>query len=224
MAPSRTHDPGARAAPGRVAVLDEDQARAAHTAALLAELGVERVVPADPHSFLEQAPNDDPDLIVVHAGPLGDQALQRAGVDAPAPPVILTHGPGDIPTVVEAMRRGAFDYVARPVDPDELRERVVAGINAGRRRRESTERRAEAEQRVGALDDRQRLLAGQIMLGHSNADIARRWGVSERTIAGHRAGLMRHMDAANTAHLVRVLIEGGFMPSPEGADHINAES
>jgi FixJ family two-component response regulator len=223
MAPSRTDDPDTRAVPGRVAVLDEDRARAAHTAALLADLGVERVVPTDPRSFLEQPAGDDPDLIVAHAGPLGDQALQRAGADTPTPPVILTHGPGDIPTVVEAMRRGAFDYVARPIDPAELRDRVTAGIDASRRRREATERRAEAEQRVRALDDRQRLLAGQIMLGHSNADIARRWGVSERTIAGHRAGLMRHMDAANTAHLVRVLIEGGFAPLPEDADHINAD-
>lgn len=220
MAPSRTENPGARAVPGRVAVLDEDRTRAAHTAALLADLGVERVVPPDPHTFLKQPPNDDPDLIVAHAGPLGDQALERTGADAP---VILTHGPGDIPTVVEAMRRGAFDYVARPVDPAELRERVAAGIDAGRRRREATERRAEAEQRVRALDDRQRLLAGQIMLGHSNAEIARRWGVSERTIAGHRAGLMRHMDAANTAHLVRVLIEGGFAPAHDIADHINSD-
>ncbi|MFG0275421.1 MAG: response regulator transcription factor [Phycisphaerales bacterium] len=222
MAPDRSNNPPARTTPGRVAVLDEDHTRAGATAAALADLGVERIVPPDPVAFLDQPPDDKPDLILVHAGKLAERVLERADADIQSPPVILTHGAGDIPTVVEAMRRGAFDYVARPIDTAELRARVAAGIDASRQMRERSERRSAAGARVRTIDARQRLLAEQIMLGHSNAEIARRWGVSERTIAGHRAGLMRHMDASNTAHLVRVLIEGGFAPEGGSDEPVHA--
>lgn len=197
---------------GLVAVLDADGERASSVAATIARLGVQTIVPDDPHRFLLGAGHAQPDVVVAAAGEIGDAALDSfVGVDL-APPVILAHGAGDIPTVVEAMRRGAFDYVAHPVDTTELRQRVLEGLEARRHRRERAERRAAAERRVASLDARLRLLAEQIMLGLSNNEIARAWGVSERTVASHRAALMRAAGAANTAHLLRILIEGGLTP------------
>lgn len=59
----------------------------------------------------------------------GLEILQLVKRDAPAVPVILMTSYGDIRTAVRAMKMGAFDYVTKPVNPDEILSTVQRAVN-----------------------------------------------------------------------------------------------
>lgn len=193
---------------------------------MIAGAGATPLIPEAPEAFLDAIDEHSPtvDLLLVAAGPLAERALRLASEQPETPPVIVLHGAGEIPSVVDAMRRGAFDYLPAPVSAPDLERRVRAGALEGRRRRRERQSRRRCAELVGALDERQRLLARHIMQGMSNLQIARRWGVSERTIAGLRAKLLEAMDAANTADLVRRLMEGGLDPGEDAPQPDDAAS
>ncbi len=62
----------------------------------------------------------------------GMQFLQKLmGVDS-ALPVIMITGHGDVPMAVEAMRLGAFDFLEKPFNPDQMTELAKKAANARR--------------------------------------------------------------------------------------------
>ena len=60
------------------------------------------------------------------------RALRRLRAARPALPVILMTAHGSVPTAVEAMRAGAFDYVTKPFDNDELRALLARAVELTR--------------------------------------------------------------------------------------------
>jgi DNA-binding NtrC family response regulator len=76
----------------------------------------------------------------------GIELLRVLRARRPALPVILLTAHGSVPTAVAAMREGAFDYVAKPFDNDELRALVARALELSRLERENRElRRAVAD-------------------------------------------------------------------------------
>jgi DNA-binding NtrC family response regulator len=73
----------------------------------------------------------------------GIELLRRLRAARPALPVILLTAHGSVPTAVAAMREGAFDYVSKPFDNDELRALVARAIELTRLERENRELRRE---------------------------------------------------------------------------------
>ncbi len=73
------------------------------------------------------------------SGMSGLDLLDRVKRTHPALPFVIITGVGGVPGAVDAMRRGAFQYVTKPCDLDELRT-IVAGAIEERRRRGDDER------------------------------------------------------------------------------------
>ena len=71
----------------------------------------------------------------------GIELLRRLRATRPTLPVILLTAHGSVPSAVAAMREGAFDYVAKPFDNDELRALVARAIALTRLERENRELR-----------------------------------------------------------------------------------
>ncbi len=128
------------------------------------------------------------------------QALRSKGSSLP---VIFITGHGDIPMAVEAMRRGAVDFIEKPYRDQELLDRVNAAVEAGQRRQNE---RAEIEaiaQRSATLTPREREVMDLIVLGQANKVIAIDLGLSQRTVEVHRARVMEKMEVRSLAQLVR---------------------
>jgi two-component system, NtrC family, response regulator HydG len=79
----------------------------------------------------------------------GMEVLQEAGRLQPETVVLLITGHESVKTAVDAMRQGAADYLAKPVDLTELRTRLARAVEAGRLRRTNTELQRQIDKRFG---------------------------------------------------------------------------
>ncbi len=77
----------------------------------------------------------------------GIELLRRLHARQPDLPVILLTAHGSVPSAVAAMREGAFDYVTKPFDNDELRAVVARALEMTRLERENRYLRQEVGSR-----------------------------------------------------------------------------
>lgn len=125
-------------------------------------------------------------------------------------PVIFLTGHGDIPMSVKAMKAGAGDFLTKPVTRDKLLASVRSAINESERLLTENNNHQSALSRLGSLTDRERdvvLLATQ---GYPNKEIARRLGISHRTVEIHKSKIMQKTGAINLLDLARIAHEGGL--------------
>ncbi len=122
-------------------------------------------------------------------------------------PIIFITGHGDIPMAVEAMRRGALDFIRKPFREQDLLDRVneALKIDAGTRKK-LLDRQALLAQ-ITALSDREQEVFHCVADGKMNKVIALDLGISERTVEVHRSQVMKKLGVRTLAQLVRVKIE-----------------
>ena len=122
-------------------------------------------------------------------------------------PIIFITGHGDIPMAVEAMRRGALDFIRKPFSDDDLLERVREALerNVADRNREGARDAARAGH--AALSPREKEVFDRVASGQANKFVAIELGISERTVEIHRAQVMKKMGARTLAQLVRMKID-----------------
>ena len=119
-------------------------------------------------------------------------------------PVIFLTGYGDVPSSVRALKAGAFDYLCKPVSGSVLLASVRAALEAGERLSRNFERMHDASTLLGALTRREREVLRLAVDGMANKVIARRLGISHRTVEIHKARIMHKTGAANLLDLAHL--------------------
>ena len=119
-------------------------------------------------------------------------------------PIIFLTAYGDIPKSVQAMKRGASDFLTKPVNDEDLLAAVRAAIEKDRPlRREQTEL-SEIRARLATLTPREREVLEYVVAGKLNKQIAGQLGTVEQTVKIHRAHVMQKMRVQSVAELVRL--------------------
>lgn len=122
-------------------------------------------------------------------------------------PVIFITGHGDIPMAVEAMRRGAVDFIRKPFREHDLLDRINEALNVdGTTRQRALDRQA-LDEKLSSLSSREWDVFERVAEGDMNKVIAADLGISERTVEVHRGQVMRKLGVNTLAQLVRVKIE-----------------
>jgi two-component system response regulator FixJ len=192
-----------------IMIVDDEEAMRLSLSSVLATYGFTTSAFADAAEALEASKNVEPDCVLMDVRLPGMDGLtaQRILREAtPALPVIMITGHGDVAMAVRAMKNGAFDFVEKPVDDEQL----VLSINtAVASRRRSAERGSDARTlgaRYGKLTDREKDVATMVAEGYSSAAIAATLEISVRTVDHHRANVLAKMQATSLPQLIRFLL------------------
>jgi len=169
-------------------------------------------------AFLEDYDPQRPGCIVLDVRFPGRSGLdmQRDLASAEAQlPIIFITGYGDIPMSVRAMKAGAVEFLTKPFRDQDLLDAVGTALEKDRTRRSGEMRLAELRARYDTLTARERQVMSLVVAGRLNKQIAGELGVSEMTVKMHRRQVMRKMQAAGVAQLVRLADQIGISaPQP----------
>ena len=122
-------------------------------------------------------------------------------------PIIFITGHGDIPMAVEAMQRGAVDFIPKPFRDHELLDRINEALQDDEKNRDSLLEREEVEGRIEELTPREKQVMELVVQGKANKVIAGDLEVSQRTVEIHRARVMEKMKVRSLAQLVRMVMQ-----------------
>ncbi len=128
-------------------------------------------------------------------------------------PVIFLTGHGDIPMSVRAIKSGAQDFLTKPVTREKLLASVRSALQSGTQMLEKIARVQRTRSLLADLTEREREVMMLAVLGHPNKEIARRLGISHRTVEIHKAKIMHKTGAVNLLDLARLVQEGGLSPA-----------
>ena len=141
-------------------------------------------------------------------GMSGLELQEKLGEQQAVLPIIFITGHGDVPMAVEAMRRGAVDFIQKPFRDQDLLDRINSALAQGVGRREDMEEQRAIEERIHSLTRRERQVMEMVVEGKANKVIAIDLGLSQRTVEVHRANVMEKMRAKTLAGLVRMVSRG----------------
>jgi DNA-binding NtrC family response regulator len=107
----------------RLLVIDDDEAACRLVRAIFAAEGIEVLVALNGRTGLDRVAADNPDLVILDMqlpSIDGLEVLGRLRKENPSLPVIMLTAHSEVRMAVRATQLGAFDYLTKPVDPDEL--------------------------------------------------------------------------------------------------------
>jgi FixJ family two-component response regulator len=133
-------------------------------------------------------------------------AIQDAArADGSDVPTVFMTGTGDISTVVEAMKAGASDLLAKPFSVHALLSAIDAAVNRAHRTDVDLRLLAAHWRALAQLTPREAEVAALVASGRLNKQVAAALGITEKTVKVHRARAMRKLHAESLAELVRVV-------------------
>ncbi|MGQ9862670.1 MAG: response regulator transcription factor [Thiobacillaceae bacterium] len=195
-----------------VYVVEADPAVRGWLEEVLESTGLTVTAMASASEFLACQPAPDPACIVADMllpDMTGLDLLRRLQDRGVTLPIVFVSAHADVPTAVKAMKAGAVDFLEKPLRAQEVLAAVQAALARPEGRRMAQGSSAEIQGLMARLTPREREVLGLIMAGLSNKEMARKLGLSPKTIEAHRAKLYTKMRADSLADLVRKGIEGG---------------
>ena len=188
----------------RVYIVDDDNAvrNALRLLFRTAQIDVEAFSSAD--AFLEDADLTRRCCVLLDirmpgmSGTALHEELLRRGIRVP---VIFITGHGDIPMAVDAMRKGAFDFIEKPFDDEQLLSQALAALEAYEAA--EPERAPAAAGQLELLSSRQREVLQRVLDGKPSRQIAEELAISVKTVEFHRARIMQKLGVRTAAELFR---------------------
>jgi len=131
---------------GTVLVVDDDQAVRSVVSRKMQLAGYDCVTAADGKEALDKVSSQTFDLVLLDIkmpGPSGMEVLPQIVTGNPDTCVIMITAVVDTETAVQAMKLGAYDYVTKPFNLDDLNIRVAKALERKRLIKENQEFQAQ---------------------------------------------------------------------------------
>lgn len=212
-------DRGPEAVVTTVYVVDDDPVVRRLLRGIVEAVGWRAEVHESAEKFLAAFPTDGPGCVLLDMrmpGMSGLDCLREMTRRETLLPVIMVTGHGDVELAVQAMKDGALDFLEKPVAAPRVLEVVRGAIERSLAAYGERRDRAKRERRLASLTPRERQVLDRIVRGEINKSVAKRLGISEKTVEVHRARVMSKLDAKSLADLIRI-VRGEDVSDPDPA-------
>jgi len=187
----------------RVYIVDDDNAVRSALKLLFRTAQLDAVAFSSADAFLEDADLTQRCCVLLDirmpgmtGTALRDELLRRSC----RVPVIFITGHGDIPMAVDAMKKGAFDFIEKPFDDEQLLSQVRAALESF----DAAEvEKAEPGAPLELLSSRQKEVLQRVLDGKPSRQIAEELAISVKTVEFHRARIMQKLGVKTAAELFR---------------------
>jgi FixJ family two-component response regulator len=189
-----------------VVVVDDDEAICRSVTRLLDAEGYRVRAYTTARDYLDDHDEASPScaLVDIRMPDVDGLALIRAlrGTGNDVPTVFMT-ATGHIPTVVEAMKEGAHDLLAKPFTAEDLSAAIKRATESDRRTHDDRRALVERWRRLERLTPREAEVCALVACGLLNKRIAALIGTKEKTVKVHRGRVMKKLNVSSVAELVR---------------------
>lgn len=136
------------------------------------------------------------------SGPAVHEEIVRRGLRNP---VIFLTGHGDIPMAVDALKKGAFDFLEKPYGDNQLADRIEKALAVESAMHASGTQDAARDARLASLTAREREVMERVAAGKLNKVIADELHVAVRTVEVHRARVYAKLAVRSAAEVATLL-------------------
>lgn len=189
-------------------IVDDDEAIRDSLSWLFQSRGVSASAWGSAEAFLADYREDMQGCVVLDVRMEGMSGLELFDrlmeVGCPMPMVFLT-GHGDVPLAVAALKRGAYDFIEKPFNDNELVNRVIEALAIDAARRAALASNASVASRLASLTTREREVMDLILAGKLNKVIADQLGIAIRTVEVHRARIFEKAGVKSAVELAQLL-------------------
>lgn len=197
---------------GVVYVIDDDEAIRDSLALLLNAYGF-RVSPHESaERFLQSLDASDHQslgcaLVDIQLGGMSGIELQETLLDMGLNiPIAFITGHGEITTAVNALKKGAFDFIQKPVDEEKLCGLINEMLSKAYLSKEQSTELKEIKERFRLLTQREVDVLDRIVAGRINKEVGLDLGISIKTVEAHRANLMEKLKVNRAAKLLQLTL------------------
>jgi two-component system response regulator DctR len=134
---------------------------------------------------------------------LFEQLIERQLLDVL--PVIFLTGHADVPTAVDSVKRGAFDFCEKPFSDNALVDRIEQALMRSAQTLQALRTKQTLQQNMADLTDRERDVMNLVVEGLPNKLIADQLDISVRTVEVHRARVFDKMNVKSAVELANLL-------------------
>jgi DNA-binding NarL/FixJ family response regulator len=188
----------------KILIVDDDRDIQVVLSDLVKSEGYDACVAGNGQAALKKISTHSPDLILLDIrlpGIDGMSLLEKIRKVDDALCVVMLTGYGDIKDAVKAIKLGAFDYITKPFDNDEIMEIIRFALSS---------KKQGAGQNTASLSFREKEVLSWLKRGKSSADISILLDISERTVNFHVKNIMKKLDAVTRTQAVATAIEQGL--------------
>lgn len=198
--------------PAVVYVVDDDPGLLESVTWLLGSIGIQPVVYDAADTFLSEYDGGHPACLVLDVRMprmSGTKLQEELAAFAPHVAIIFVSAHGDIKMSVRTMQQGAVHFLEKPYEPQQLLDVVQAAVVMAEERFAEHRARREVQAKVDSLTPREREILRLVVEGLPSQNIARKLGMSVKTVDVHRARIKSKTDADSINTLVRDVLRYG---------------
>jgi two-component system response regulator FixJ len=136
-------------------------------------------------------------------GITGIDVLERVRRARPDVAVVFLTGHGDVPSAVQAMKLGAFDFLVKPFNPQAFLECVNRASQRAAEAHQIIRRKRENQNALSRLSSREHQIFDHVVIGLSSKEIGRLLNISPKTVDVHRATIMKKLRVSTARELMQ---------------------
>ena len=194
-------------APRLLAILDDDKSVQSALQDLIESEGMSTLCFDSAEQFLDSGARHQASCLISDIcmpGMSGIELQARLKVEQCVIPIIFLTARGDIPLAVNAMKEGASDFFAKPLEGSVFLAAVERALERSRNARREALEQADLLDRYRSLTPREQEVLPLLVSGLLNKQAAAQLGITEYTVQVHRGHIMRKMRAESFAALIRM--------------------